>query len=82
MKPMKTMMGNYTKEDSRTFKKYFGVPLVDFVDVITGFDIVKFDEFLKVPEDKSLKEYLTSEYNEKAAKLIDGFISKEANVDV
>lgn len=53
------------------FKKIFGANLFSYVDLRTGFDIVRFDEeYLKVPAGQSTREFILLNYNQRAADLV------------
>ncbi len=45
------------------------------MNVFTGFNIVKFDKHLAVPEGISLKEWIRQKYGEDAVTLIETLIS-------
>ena len=51
------------------FKETFGLNLKDFMDALTGFDIVKFDAVIECPDDVSLENYL-KEISEEACSMI------------
>jgi hypothetical protein len=57
------------------FHHTFGVSLYPYWDIITGFKIVEFDEYLKVPDGQSTKQFITKKYNKVAADLIERLIS-------
>jgi hypothetical protein len=63
------------------FSSYFGISLRLFWHPITGFDIIKFDDFCKekhgyVEDGKtSLKDFLTAKHGKEAATLIENLIS-------
>ena len=40
------------------FREIFGCPISDFMDPLLGFDIVKFDEYIKTPDGISTRDYL------------------------
>lgn len=61
-------------DNSDAFQTTFGVPLSQFWDTFTGFDIVKFDEWLGTPDGTSTRDYITSKYGEKATNLVEGLI--------
>jgi len=52
------------------FKQYFNLCLDDYLDPILGFDIVKFDDFLKIPNGISARDYITKQYGLEATLLI------------
>lgn len=56
--------------DATLFLAVFGKPLADFYDGIFGFDIVKFDEWLKVPDGTSTKSFVLTKYGQEAVELI------------
>jgi len=61
-------------DNSNAFQTTFGVPLSQFWDTFTGFDVVKFDEWLGTPDGTSTRDYITSKYGEEATKLVEGLI--------
>jgi len=62
---------DYGKEFNRTF----GISLHGFVDILTGFDIVKFGEWLEVPDGISTKDFVEEKYGDKGVKIIEALIS-------
>jgi len=54
----------------QAFRATFDVPLLQFWDTITGFDIVKFDDWAQPPDGTSLKDHLTAKHGEAASKLV------------
>jgi hypothetical protein len=54
----------------KEFQQTFGVPLNKYLDPMTGFDIVKFDEWLKTPDGTSTPDWLTKKYSAKASELV------------
>lgn len=62
--------GNMIYKNGDQFKRIFGVPLKDFMDILTGFDVVKFDQYLKTPDGTSTKNYITQKYGETATNLV------------
>jgi hypothetical protein len=63
------MKVNYTKEQEMLFKKYFKKDIRKFYNMF-GFDIVEFDEFLSVPDETSIDNYLTENYGRDARNLV------------
>ena len=51
------------------FAATFGVPLDKFWDDVTGFDVVCFDDWLKVPDGKSTEGVVRERYGAAAVKL-------------
>jgi hypothetical protein len=54
----------------KEFQQIFSIGLNKFLDPITGFDVIKFDEWLKVPDGTSTKDYLTKKYGVRSAALV------------
>jgi hypothetical protein len=55
----------------REFKSTFGVPLKDYMDLMAGFDIVKFDEeVVKPPDGVSTKQAVEERWGKPAVELI------------
>ena len=65
MKPLKA-----TKEDEKDFERIFGTPLRPFMHPIVGFLIVEFDEFLKVPDWVSMRDYIEQNHGTQAVELV------------
>lgn len=61
-------------ENADEFRRTFGVMLQKFMSPITGFDIVRFDEFLGTPEGISTRDYINRKYGSKAVGLIERLI--------
>ncbi|GEM_PF-2426731 len=61
-------------ENADEFRRTFGVMLQKFMSPITGFDIVRFDEFLRTPEGISTRDYINRKYGSKAVGLIERLI--------
>ncbi len=52
------------------FHKYFDLNLFHFIDYITGFDICKFEDEIKVPKNRSMGGHIASKYGEAASVLV------------
>lgn len=68
------VLGNMKmRRDKREeFFSTFNVPLSKYMDLLTGFDIIKFDdEVVKPPDGKSMEETILSTYGQKAVELIE-----------
>ena len=61
-------------KNGKQFQRVFGVPLNNYIDPITGFDIVKFDEFLKTPDNVSTADFLEGKFGVEAKNLIESLI--------
>lgn len=59
------------------FKRTFGVSLNAYMSLTTGFDIVRFDGFLKVPANVSMRDFVTEKFGEKACDMIRMLIGVE-----
>jgi len=57
-------------DHAQEFKTTFDLPLDTYWDYVTGFDIVRFDDDLKCPDEISLKDFIANEFGEDASKLI------------
>ena len=55
---------------AQSFRNLFGINLHDYMDYVTGFDIVKFDDWLGTPENVSTKDYLEQKYGKIGVDLI------------
>lgn len=61
-------------DNESNFQATFGVPLHRFWNVITGFDVIKFDDWLKTPDGTSTRDYITSKYGDQATKLTESLL--------
>ncbi len=57
------------------FSRTFGISIGKFWNIITGFDVIAFDEWLQTPDGTSTSDYLDQKYGEDARKLIEFLIS-------
>lgn len=57
-------------ERVKQFQIYFNVPLHRFWHPILGFDIVKFNDWLSVPDNISIRDYLTDKYSKEVSDFI------------
>lgn len=52
-----------THREAEIFFSYFGVPIKQFLCPITNtLDVIKFDEFLKVPKGISTRQFIEQRY--------------------
>lgn len=62
------------KENESKFRDLFGLKLHDYLgniqQLLTGFDIVKFNDAIKSPDNMSLKEFVLEKYGDEAVNLI------------
>ena len=58
----------------RPFRREFNVTIQRFWDIQTGFDIVKFDEWLKVPDGVSTREFIFQKFGSNAVLLVETLI--------
>ena len=56
--------------NSHKFLATFGVNLSRFFDIVTGFDVVTFDEWLEVPDGVSTNDHLVAKWGQDATDLI------------
>jgi len=69
-----------TKQYAGEFFNIFGVSMKNFHEPISGFDIIKFDDFLKKKysnyEDNktSMKDFIKKKYGKKAIELINNLL--------
>ena len=72
-------VGRYHEAEAE-FKATFSYPLKKFMDITTlrgmvlGFDIVAFDECLRVPEGTSTSDFINKKYGPQAVKLVEGLL--------
>jgi hypothetical protein len=52
------------------FQQIFGVRLKPYYDLLTGFDIIKFDELIKPGEDDSLEQAVRERFGDRAVELV------------
>ena len=52
------------------FKRTFSVSLDVFWDAFTGFDVIKFDEWIKVPDGASTSNHIKKKYGKQAEQLV------------
>ena len=64
-------------DHNQEFLQIFHVALSSYWDIYTGFDVVGFDDFMKVPEEKSLSEWIVIQHGERANELIKLLIGYE-----
>ena len=60
----------YVMKIQYDFKRIFNVNVSKFFNVIYGFDVVAFDEFLKVPVGVSTSDFIKEKYGKDAVKMI------------
>ncbi len=65
----------------RYFHKVFHLQLRDYMSIVTGFDVVKFDEHLAVPEGISTREWIRQQYGDNAVSLVETLIGEIKNED-
>ena len=64
------------------FQKTFGVSLRQFWDKLFGFDVFKFDEFIKSPDGESIKQCVRDQYGEAAADMITTLLGRMPIQDI
>jgi len=62
------------KSYNKQFCSIFGLQLSDYHDILTGFDICKFDKDIDCPDGISLKDWIKQEYGDNAALIIEQLI--------
>jgi hypothetical protein len=62
------------KKYGRQFQSIFAMPVHKFLHPIFGFDVIRFDEFLRVPDGTSTKHFIEKKYGNEAVKLIQELI--------
>lgn len=72
----------HTPTDVHVFKQTFNLKLSDFVDCVGGFDVIKFDKILKVPDGISTRDFITKKYGEAATALIDKFLRIKKEIKI
>ena len=71
---MQKLKNGYLK-NARQFKQTFGVELRPYFDLVTGFDVIKFDdEFIK-SGDGACSEKVKTDYGAGAVRLIEALIA-------
>ena len=64
---------SYQKHERR-FRRIFGVSMRPFLDLMTGFDIVRFDDWMKTPDGTSTSDFLRKTYGDEAHDLVTGLL--------
>ena len=59
-----------TLDQQKEFYNIFKKPLTFFYDDITGFDLIKLDDWLKVPDGQSMEKFISEKYGKEAVSLI------------
>lgn len=62
-------------KNERGFRRLFGTSLWHYLDLLTGFDIVRFDDWLKTPDGTSTADFLKQKYGNEAYNLVKRLIS-------
>ena len=62
------------RQYTEAFQKTFRLKLKNYLDPLTGFDIVKFDEDIKTPEGRSCDEFISEKYGPDSSSIIKGLI--------
>ena len=57
-------------DHNEEFQKIFKVSLTSFWDINTGFKYLNFNDFLNVPENKSLKQTIQKKYGKRGVELV------------
>ena len=58
----------------------FAIALNSYWDIVTGFDVIAFDEFIQPEDGTSTRDAIMEKYGEKAVKLIETLIHAPAPV--
>lgn len=60
-----------TPKQQREFIDHFKITMVTFINApLYDFDVVKFDDWLQVPDGTSTKEFIKGKYGEEAVQLV------------
>ncbi len=70
-----TMNRERMETHSKQFHKIFHLQLREYMGIITGFNIVRFDQHIWVPEGISTKDWVRQHFGEEAVTLIEALIS-------
>jgi len=60
---------------SKKFQKYFGFHLCDYMHLIFGFDLLRFDFNIKTPDGTSTRDWIMKNQGKEAVKLIEKLIA-------
>lgn len=60
----------------RQFEEIFRVPFRRFFNIMSGFDIVAFDDYLETPNGISTKQHIEAVYGAEAVALIENLIRR------
>ena len=63
----------YNRDQCDSFKRIFDRNLSEFW-TITGFDVIRFDDWLGTPDGVSTHDHLKTSYGEEALALVEGFL--------
>jgi hypothetical protein len=64
----------YSLEQRQQFLRFFGRSLATYWNAFLGFDNVKLDKHLNVPEDESLSNFLLEHYGQEAHDLVETLV--------
>ena len=80
---MEVMRDNIFKTHKHTagFWMYFKLRLNDYIEPLTGFDIIKFDDDIKTPDGKSTHDWIVEHYGKEANALVEKLLGIKRNKD-
>jgi hypothetical protein len=61
----------------KQFRKFFGRPVQDFMCPVTGFDVIKFDEWAGTPDGVSCRDHIEKKFGKGSASIIETLIKVE-----
>lgn len=66
---------NILSDNRAEFKRIFGIDMVGFMHPLLGFDIIKFDDYVKTPDGESLHDFIGRKYGDEAIAIIEKIIN-------
>jgi len=66
----------------KQFKKLFGVPVQGFWCPITGFDVVKFDQWAGTPDGVSCRDHIEQKFGKESVSMVEVLMKTPSLVDL
>jgi len=66
----------YSQAEAAQFTETFGVGLSEFWDGMFGFDVIRFDKYIRTPDRKSMRDYITENHGEVAMRLVELLVKR------
>ncbi len=68
----------YSRKERLDFQTFFGVDIRQYWCNITGFDVIKFDDFLLPPDGTSSADHLLAKFGDNAFHLVVSLMNRKA----